>query len=333
LTSKMTPLIREPGEALHRALTSLEPGETWLLEPKPVAGNPNLWTPGIKLGVKPGSFFHQTECFGPVLGLIRADDLDQAIDIVNDSQFGLTSGLQSLDDREIARWRERIEVGNAYINRGTTGAIVQRQPFGGWKRSVFGNGAKAGGPNYVLSLGTWRDASELEDWHAALTQSETSYRREWAAHFSREHDPSQVLGESNVFRYRPIRAMGLYLGPDTGLLPALQISQAAKICGVPLTIIAAPGTAIVGDLKNYNLPVRVETEETLAQHIGDYERLRHLGEPSEVLWRAAHAAHVPIVRDPVTRNGRLELRYYLREQAVTETLHRYGNIMPKPQIE
>jgi RHH-type proline utilization regulon transcriptional repressor/proline dehydrogenase/delta 1-pyrroline-5-carboxylate dehydrogenase len=89
----------------------------------------------------------------------------------------------------------------------------------------------------------------------------------------------------------------------------------------------------VGDLKNYNLAVRAETEEALAQHIGDYERLRHLGEPSEALLRAAHAAHVPLLRDPVTRNGRLELRYYLREQAMTETLHRYGNIMPKPQIE
>jgi RHH-type proline utilization regulon transcriptional repressor/proline dehydrogenase/delta 1-pyrroline-5-carboxylate dehydrogenase len=188
LTSKITPLIREPGEALQRALTSLDPGEEWLLEPHQVEGNPNLWTPGIKLGVKPGSFFHQTECFGPVLGLIRAKNLEQAIDIVNDSQFGLTSGLQSLDDREIALWRERIEVGNAYINRGTTGAIVQRQPFGGWKQSVFGSGAKAGGPNYGLSLGTWHDTSLLEDWHAALAQSETSYRREWAAHFSREHD-------------------------------------------------------------------------------------------------------------------------------------------------
>jgi RHH-type proline utilization regulon transcriptional repressor/proline dehydrogenase/delta 1-pyrroline-5-carboxylate dehydrogenase len=298
-----------------------------------VEGNPNLWTPGIKLGVKPGSFFHQTECFGPVLGLIRAKNLEQAIDIVNDSQFGLTSGLQSLDDREIALWRERIEVGNAYINRGTTGAIVQRQPFGGWKQSVFGSGAKAGGPNYGLSLGTWHDTSLLEDWHAALAQSETSYRREWAAHFSREHDPSQVLGESNVFRYRPIRAMALCLGPDTPLLAALQISKAAKICQVPLTIIAPPDASLAADLKNYNLPVLSETEEELVKHVADYERIRHLGEPSEMLLRAAHAAHVPILQEPVTRNGRLELRYYLREQAVTETLHRYGNIMPKPQVE
>jgi RHH-type proline utilization regulon transcriptional repressor/proline dehydrogenase/delta 1-pyrroline-5-carboxylate dehydrogenase len=332
LTSKITPLIREPGQALSRAQSSLEPGEEWLLEPQRVEGNPNLWTPGIKLGVKPGSFYHQTECFGPVLGLIRAKDLPEAIDIVNDSLFGLTSGLQSLDDREIALWRERIEVGNAYINRGITGAIVQRQPFGGWKRSVFGSGAKAGGPNYVLSLGTWRDAVALDDWPAALAQSETSYRREWAAHFSREHDPSQVLGESNVFRYRPIRSLALCLGPDTHLLSALQVSKAAKICGVPLTIIAPPGLALAAELKNHNLAVLIEPEETLAKHLVDFERLRHLGQPSEGLLRAAQARHVPVIRDPVTRNGRLELRYYLREQSVSETLHRYGNIMPKPSL-
>ena len=332
LSSKVTPLIREPGEALCRAQTTLEPEETWLLEPQMVAGNPNLWTPGIKLGVQPGSFYHQTECFGPVLGLVRADNLAQAIEIVNASQFGLTSGLHSLDDREVAIWREQIEVGNAYINRGTTGAIVQRQPFGGWKRSVFGSGAKAGGPNYVLSLGTWRDAETADDWKVQLAHSETDYRRAWAAHFSREHDPSQVLGESNVFRYRPIRAMALCLASDAALLPILQIKLAAEICGVPLTIIVPPDSPIIEALKMHNLPSLIETEETLAQHIGDYERLRHLGQPAEILLRAAHTRHVPVLRDPVTRHGRLELRYYLREQAVTETLHRYGTIMPKPGL-
>ncbi len=152
----ITPLIRAPGEALLRALTTLDAGETWLLEPRQSDDNLNLWTPGIKLGVTRGSWYHRTECFGPVLGLMRARDLADAIEIANDNEFGLTAGLHSLDDREIAQWRAQIQAGNAYINRGTTGAIVQRQPFGGWKRSVFGE-AKAGGPNYVWQLGRWLD--------------------------------------------------------------------------------------------------------------------------------------------------------------------------------
>jgi RHH-type proline utilization regulon transcriptional repressor/proline dehydrogenase/delta 1-pyrroline-5-carboxylate dehydrogenase len=152
-----TPLTMPPGEALQRALTTLEPGESWLLEPKMLENNPCLWSPGIKLGVARDGWFRRTECFGPVLGLIRADNLEDAISIQNDSDFGLTGGIQSLDDREIELWRENVQVGNAYINRSITGAIVERQPFGGWKRSCFGPGAKAGGPNHVAQFGLWRN--------------------------------------------------------------------------------------------------------------------------------------------------------------------------------
>ncbi|HXL45783.1 MAG TPA: proline dehydrogenase family protein, partial [Candidatus Binatia bacterium] len=151
-TSRITPLTQPPGAALQRALTVLDEDEEWLLEPRPATDNAQLWSPGIKLGVRPGSFFHRTECFGPVLGLMRAADLDQAIALANAQPFGLTSGIQTLDDREIARWLDRIEAGNLYVNRPITGAIVGRQPFGGWKASSVGPGAKAGGPNYVLQL-------------------------------------------------------------------------------------------------------------------------------------------------------------------------------------
>ena len=72
--------------------------------------------------------------------------------------FGLTSGLHSLDPDEIAHWLERVHAGNLYVNRGITGAIVRRQPFGGWKRSVVGPTTKAGGPHYLHGLVDWVDA-------------------------------------------------------------------------------------------------------------------------------------------------------------------------------
>jgi len=156
-SSRITPLTQAPGEALRRALTTLDEGEEWLLEPRLMTGeDPHLWSPGIKLGVRSGSFFHRTECFGPVLGLMRAEHLDEAIELANGTPYGLTSGIQSLDDREIDRWIDRIEAGNLYINRPITGAMVGRQPFGGWKASSVGPGAKVGGPNYVLQLARWR---------------------------------------------------------------------------------------------------------------------------------------------------------------------------------
>ena len=75
LSSQISPLILAPGDVLKRGLTSLEENEEWLLEPKQDAENPHLWSPGIKLGVQPGGFTHQTELFGPLLGLMRAESL------------------------------------------------------------------------------------------------------------------------------------------------------------------------------------------------------------------------------------------------------------------
>ena len=207
LASVVTPLIREPSPALRRALTTLDPGEEWLLEPRQIGDDPCLWSPGIRLGVQRGSWFQRTECFGPVLGLIRARSLDEAIDIQNDSAFGLTGGIHSLDEEEVARWRERVQVGNAYINRPITGAIVQRQPFGGWKRSCFGPGAKAGGPNYVALFCRFEDEKPV------------SHRKHCGELRRSVEDallpastiPSGLRCESNVFRYRPCRGVVLRL--------------------------------------------------------------------------------------------------------------------------
>ncbi|MCC5947824.1 MAG: proline dehydrogenase family protein [Nitriliruptoraceae bacterium] len=158
LGTRMGPLIRPPEGPLHDALTQLAPGESWLVEPRCLDEATNLWSPGVKEGVAPGSPFHLTECFGPVLGLMTAPDLDTALTLQHAPGFGLTGGIHSLDDAEVEHWLERVEVGNVYVNRHTTGAIVQRQSFGGWKRSAIGGGAKAGGPNYVAALRRWRDA-------------------------------------------------------------------------------------------------------------------------------------------------------------------------------
>ena len=72
LATDVGPLIRPPAGALLRQLTHLDPGERWLVEPSQVGENPRLWRPGVKLGVRPGSELHLTECFGPVLGILRA---------------------------------------------------------------------------------------------------------------------------------------------------------------------------------------------------------------------------------------------------------------------
>ncbi|MGH9122465.1 MAG: proline dehydrogenase family protein, partial [Acidimicrobiales bacterium] len=132
--SEVGPLIRPARGNLLRALKKLDRGESWLVRPHKLG--PQMWTPGIRTGVAAGSWFHQTECFGPVLGVMVAPDLDEALALQNGTPFGLTGGLESLDPDEIRRWLAGVEVGNAYVNRPLTGAVVRRQPFGGWKRSA-----------------------------------------------------------------------------------------------------------------------------------------------------------------------------------------------------
>ena len=144
LPTRVGPLIRPPAGDLENALKTLEPGESWAVLPRPADDNPNLWTPGVKYGVRPGGYTHLTEFFGPMLGVIRFERLDDAIALVNETGYGLTSGLHSLDEREHAQWKAGIHAGNLYVNRGTTGAVVLRQPFGGLGKSCFGPGLKAG---------------------------------------------------------------------------------------------------------------------------------------------------------------------------------------------
>ena len=100
---------------------------------------------------------------------MEARDLDHAIELVNATGYGLTSGLESLDDREQELWCSRIRAGNLYINRSTTGAIVLRQPFGGMGKSSVGPGIKAGGPNYVVPLMQFADADEV---HSTLSSED-----------------------------------------------------------------------------------------------------------------------------------------------------------------
>jgi RHH-type transcriptional regulator, proline utilization regulon repressor / proline dehydrogenase / delta 1-pyrroline-5-carboxylate dehydrogenase len=355
-TSRVTPLTQPPGAALRRALTVLDEGETWLLEPRPHGDNPQLWAPGIKVGVQPGSFFHLTECFGPVLGLMRADDLEHAIALANAPPFGLTSGIQTLDDREITRWVDQLEAGNLYVNRPITGAIVGRQPFGGWKASSVGPGAKAGGPNYVLELARWRQASlpaadgeplpealaavlarcleplDDPDLQALARAAAGSYARAWRRHFGVGHDPWAILGEDNLLRYRPCRRV-LARGSTAkaeGAAALGRVILAAHVAGTLLIVSLAPDS---GDADWVAACPGVETVveaeagfvERLAHH-ADTERVRAWEPLSTAARAAANGTGVTIIDAPVLANGRLELRFYLREQAVSRVRHRYGSV-------
>ena len=240
LESQIGPVISAPEGKLLRGLTTLGPGEQWIIKPEPLESNSplaldgngdnKLWSPGVREGVKRGSEYHLTEYFGPILGVMTAKTLDEAIDIVGDIDYGLTSGLHSLDRDELRTWLDRIQAGNLYVNRGITGAIVQRQPFGGWKKSAIGNGTKAGGPNYLHALVDWRDApvtsemkplptaapllqaAEAARSEDALSEQDVAWLREALSsdaaarqeEFGIAADPTDLGVERNLLRYLPV---------------------------------------------------------------------------------------------------------------------------------
>jgi RHH-type transcriptional regulator, proline utilization regulon repressor / proline dehydrogenase / delta 1-pyrroline-5-carboxylate dehydrogenase len=296
------PLIAPPGDALRRALTTLDDGERWLVQPHCLDGD-RLWTPGVRVGVAPGSWFHQTECFGPVLGVMRADGLAHAVELQNATPFGLTGGIHSLDDAEVERWLAGVAVGNAYVNRHITGAIVRRQPFGGWKRSSVGGAPKAGGPHYVNALRRPRCVA-IDAAHAA-----TDYAAAWAARFA-PSDRSALRSESNVLRHLPLGHVVVRAGADTppGALEAAQ--AAAATVGTSVTVSDAAG----------------EAEQELAVRLGTLAaaRLRILTSCADELLRAAHRADVTVDRTPVSADPDSELPHWVHEQAISRTMHRYG---------
>ncbi len=267
LPTRVGPLIHAPGGDLENALKTLEPGESWAVLPQQIGDNPNLWSPGVKYGVQPGSYTQLTEFFGPVLGVMRFEQLEEAIALVNQTGYGLTSALHSLDEREHARWRDSLRAGNLYLNRGTTGAVVLRQPFGGWGKSGFGPGMKAGGPNYVAQFLTFEAGTEtkpalppttneqLESLRRSLMSAKTpeigsaanrligaldSYDYWWREEFSQAHDHLRLLGQDNFRRYVPFSRVRVRIAPSDTAYELIARVAAARATGARVIVSLPP---------------------------------------------------------------------------------------------
>ena len=330
---------REPRHAAHRArrrspraLTALEPGEEWLLEPhqdaRPV----------------PVVARHPARCatrfvvpshgmFGPVLGLMRA-----AISTKRSNReripFGLTAGIHSLDDREVARWRERVEAGNLYINRAITGAIVQRQPFGGWKASSSGPGQKPAAPTTCCSsrAGDPCRASADEDEPppealAALLAGclaalplrrradprpgeRRALRARGRRHFSREHDPSAIRGRAKRVPLSTLpprdRAGNIH---DRRTWCQVVLAAGAAQTALTVSLAAGLGRPRLAGASSAAWRLVVEAEAGFVERLGHPETRSACGCGSRSRPRRAPpptALGVAVIDAPVLANGRLE---------------------------
>ncbi len=320
------PMITNKNDKLEQAFR-LEPGERWLIAPKFVDEKKFILRPTIKVDVKPESFTFRTELFAPLLAVAPFDTLEEAVALVNGLDYGLTSGLQSLDEQEQRYWKNHIEAGNLYINRGITGAVVNRQPFGGMKLSAFGPGLKAGGPNYCMQFMNITDKPG----------SSTDYRQSYAEWYEREFKHARniqpkIRGEQNVFRYLPLkRGMVFRLFGDETLEQIQMVQLAAQTVGTPLTISVDSSHPLFSQLTGN---IKQESQTAFVSSIKNYERIRTISRqvPDEVFTAAVFADRYIAQSLPV-RNGRVELALYIKEQSISNEYHRYGSQIEVPAIE
>lgn len=356
-TSQMGPLIEPASGKLLHALTTLGADEGWLVQPRQLDDSGRLWSPGIRTGVQPGSYFHLTEFFGPVLGIMTARTLEEAVRFQNAIEYGLTAGLHSLDSEELAQWLDTVEAGNLYVNRGITGAIVRRQPFGGWKRSSVGAGTKAGGPNYLIGLGSCEpelgqssSSLHLRGLEQRVTdliesgQSSMGYpafdlvRRSalsdaiaMATEYHQVRDVSGLGVERNLFRYRPV-PVTVRLSEGASLPELLRVMASATVArsrfSVSTSVKLPRGTAQL--LREREVEVVVESDahwlsRVRAQRIPDH-RIRLIGgDPVELAVALSGSPDVAVYSGSVTPSGRVEVLPFLHEQAISITNHRFGN--------
>ncbi|MFV0482296.1 MAG: proline dehydrogenase family protein [Campylobacteraceae bacterium] len=366
LKSKIGTLANELGGELKQAVETLDSGEEWALAPSFAENNKFMLKPSIKWGVKEGSFCHMTELFGPVLSVMKAKNLEDAVRLVNMTGYGLTSGIETLDEREIEYWKNNIKAGNLYINRGTTGAIVLRQPFGGLGKSAVGAGRKAGHYNYVTQFMDYKEVSEpkvegtyyhpfidalnswekeveagaYKDFAEELAKTKTalkSYLEQYDKEFSVGKDYFKLRGEDNVFKYLPVSKVALRVTAKDSLFDVLSRILAAKISKVPLhvSVEADANTQVVSFVFEHKDKILSssdsmtrESEEAFVKCFKDVSRIIY-ADPKNVSKRVyAEAAKLAkfIVRQKPLMGGRLELLNYFDEQSISHSYHRYGNL-------
>ena len=346
--TQMGPMIAAPSGKLLEGLTKLGRGEKWLLEPSQLDDSGKLWSPGIRVNVVPNSTSHLTEYFGPILSIMIAPNLEAAIALQNSVDYGLTTGIHSLDAVEIEKWLATIQAGNLYVNRGITGAIVQRQPFGGWKRSSVGPSTKAGGPNYILSLTNWESShstasaeimnksvnellaiAQLTDFSdtemESLVRAAKSDQAALTETFSNATDPSGLDSERNVLRYRRSDCVLRIEKTATSQETMRALSIALVLGNLDISAFELEKN-VASLLKKSGLRVALEDQAAFEQRLAaSPRRVRLVGGAPQIDTDSAFSnCDVAIYGNELTESGRIELLPYFKEQSVTVTGHRFG---------
>ncbi|RDU65546.1 bifunctional proline dehydrogenase/L-glutamate gamma-semialdehyde dehydrogenase [Helicobacter sp. MIT 14-3879] len=362
LKNKIGALTQKPNSKLLKAIN--DKAKKWLIPPKFKGDNTYLMYPCIEYDVTMNDYVYKQELFAPHLSIMKAKDLNDAINIANSTGYGLTGALESLDEREWEIYKNKIEVGNAYINKPSTGAIVLRQPFGGIKKSAIGFGRKVGVYNYAIQFSRIEQekldsniidcdfSKQLESMLSIfnsknnLTQKETkdeilcvinkakSYAYHYKNEFSKTHQFIKVRGEDNLFLYTKIKNMLFRVSENDNLESIISVIAGAYIADIPLQISIEKNLfenylneGLIENLKNkMNLTIIIESIKSCIKKVGDFERIRYHKNINDELYLECAKRGKIIIRGKPLLNGRFELLYYFNEKSISISYHRYGNL-------
>ena len=365
------PLTTPPDAAERRALTELERGEEWVLEPKQLDDDGLLWSPGIRAGVAPTSDFWRDAQRIPVLGLVRARSIGEAIALQNRLSGGSHATLHSLDADEIGPWLEKSEIASLGINRATSPVRIERQPVGGWNGAVMGMPALAGGPNRLITLGSWRarqgtrsstlhlhgldpevqiliEASQEvlayeqfdEVRRAALSDALT-----WRTKFGLFEDTIGLGVERNIVRYWPVPTQ-VRLAEGAPLAHLLRVVAAALVVRARITVSTGEvlPSAVATFLATQGIAISLERDDDWLERLSVagatdgrdlvLERVRLIGgDRVRVTEWMSGQPQLTLWAEPVTMAGPVELFSMLREQSITANAVRHGIATVVPELD
>jgi RHH-type proline utilization regulon transcriptional repressor/proline dehydrogenase/delta 1-pyrroline-5-carboxylate dehydrogenase len=262
---------------------------------------------------------------------MKAKNLAEAIKLQNAPDYGLTAGIHSLDNDEVLTWIDSVNNGNLYVNRGITGAIVNRQPFGGFKRSAVGPGLKAGGSSYLTQFGTWSNVpatNKLTD-AAFLKAAKVSDDKVWKELYApAELDGGDLEVEGNYRRYLPANLI-VRVSSTATKRDVDRVLLAIRRSGFNVPVSVAPGFPNSMDYENQIVESSADFEKRVVNDPSLGLRIWQLGSNEGWVITARTKADIHVITGEVLVSGRLTGLNLVREQSVSITQHRFGALQPR----
>lgn len=361
LAFNLGPLPEPPGEAGLRALTELDPGEEWLVQPRQLDDEGLLWQPGVRIGLTRGARFWSDAQGMPVIGVITAHSVDEMISLTRRLGGGGVAALCSNDPSESLPWLERVPAAKLVLDGATTGGRIERQPAGGWGQAGMGGSALAGGPHRMQSLGSWelREGTASSTLHlrgltpevrilVEAAQPSLDYRRfdrvrrallsdalTWRTLLGRAQDVTGLGIERNLLRHLPV-ATHVRHSEGAPLADLVRVIAAGLVAGAAMTV--STGVVLPPEIAEFltsqGVPVALERDEHWLERmavagLSDDEvgatRIRLIGgDRARTAEWLGRFGEIGLWAAPVTMAGPVELLAFVREQSISITAHRHG---------